>query len=128
MSARSPSAIRFQYVIIAVGIVLKNILPVKFHSGVWLNFVRAFGPFSFGYLACPCSGVLMCYNRASCVLRTIISFVDGQPRISWKPRIEADKEAKRVYTIYGREKVEEGGWTTPTNALHRFFRVGVEMR
>ncbi|MBR3086680.1 MAG: hypothetical protein IKH04_09800 [Kiritimatiellae bacterium] len=52
----------------------------------------------------------MCYNRAFCVLRTVIPFVDGQPRISWKPRIEADKEAKRIYTVEGRESLTEGSW------------------
>ena len=40
----------------------------------------------------------------------------------------ADEEAKRVYTVYGRERLDIGGWTTPTNSLHRFFKVGVEMK
>ena len=65
---------------------------------------------------------------AASLFRTVISFDGKSPRISWNPRLAAEEEAKRVYTIHGREKLEEGGWTTPTNALHRFFRVGVEMR
>ena len=33
----------------------------------------------------------------------------------------------RVYTVYGKESLEDAKWTTPTNSAHRFFKVGVEM-
>ena len=62
------------------------------------------------------------------VFRTIISFPGERPTISWEPRLAPEEEAKRTYTIYGRESLAEGGWTTPTNAASRFFKVGVEMR
>ena len=62
------------------------------------------------------------------VFRTIISFPGERPTISWEPRLAPEEEAKRTYTIYGRESLAEGGWTTTTNAASRFFKVGVEMR
>ncbi len=61
------------------------------------------------------------------VFRTVISMEGGKPQISWEPRLNAAEEAKRVYTIYGRERLDAGGWTTPTNAASRFFRVKVNM-
>ncbi len=73
-------------------------------------------------------GQAMGKSSTRVMFRTVILFDGESPRINWDPRLASEEEAKRVYTIYGREKLEEGGWTTPTNALHRFFRVGVEMR
>ena len=52
---------------------------------------------------------------------------NGAPRISWMPRLSAEEEAKRVYTVIGRESLEAGAWG-PTNAASRFFKVKVEMR
>ena len=59
--------------------------------------------------------------------RTIISFIDAKPQISWTPRLMAEEEAKRTYTVEGRESMAEGSWG-PTNAASRFFKVKVEMR
>ena len=34
----------------------------------------------------------------------------------------------RIYKVYGSETLENGGdWQYPTNSLHRFFKVTVEM-
>ena len=34
----------------------------------------------------------------------------------------------RTYKVYGKESLEGGGeWQYPTNSLHRFFKVTVEM-
>jgi len=53
---------------------------------------------------------------------------DGAPEISWEPKLTHEEEAKRTYTIYGRESLTDAaGWITPTNATHRFFKVSVEM-
>lgn len=50
------------------------------------------------------------------------------PEISWEPKLEPEEAAKRTYTIYGRESLTDAsGWTTPTNATHRFFNVSVEI-
>jgi len=42
---------------------------------------------------------------------------------------DAAEESRRRYTIYGKAGLESGeGWHSPTNALDRFFKVGVEMK
>ena len=36
--------------------------------------------------------------------------------------------ARQLYKVYGSETLENGGeWQYPTNSLHRFFKVMVEM-
>ena len=67
-------------------------------------------------------------NAAETFEATITIGADGKPVVEWNPRLAPEEEAKRVYTIYGRERLDVGGWTSPTNSLHRFFKVGVEMR
>ena len=49
--------------------------------------------------------------------------VDDNPVITWEPNL-----ANRVYTIYGKENLADTAWHSPTNALDRFFMVGVEMK
>ena len=57
-----------------------------------------------------------------------ITMVDGKPRVEWSPKLGAEEEAKRRYTIYGKAGLGAGEeWHSPTNALDRFFMVGVEM-
>ncbi len=65
-------------------------------------------------------------TNAADLFRTVISISDGKPQISWEPRLSAAEEAKRTYTIYGRESLTSGSWG-PTNAASRFFRVKVAM-
>jgi len=55
-----------------------------------------------------------------------IEMKDGLPAITWKPNLNADEET-RIYTIYGNETLDEEGWTSPTNSLHRFFKVNVDL-
>ena len=51
------------------------------------------------------------------------------PVVEWSPKLNAAEEAQRTYTIYGRAGLESGEeWHSPTNALDRFFMVGVEMK
>ena len=58
-----------------------------------------------------------------------ITMVDGAPVVEWSPKLSAAEEARRRYTIYGKSGLESGEeWHSPTNALDRFFTVGVEMR
>ena len=55
--------------------------------------------------------------------------VDGAPVVEWSPKLSAAEEAQRTYTIYGKASLESGeAWHSPTNALDRFFKVGVEMK
>ncbi len=55
--------------------------------------------------------------------------VDGVPVVEWSPKLGAAEESRRRYTIYGKAGLGAGEeWHSPTNALDRFFMVGVEMR
>lgn len=66
-------------------------------------------------------------TNATAAFRTVISIgADGAPVIGWEPKLSAAEEAKRTYTIYGRESLTDGDWG-PTNAASRFFRVKVSM-
>jgi hypothetical protein len=57
-----------------------------------------------------------------------IEMKDGNPVITWEPNLNADGAVVRIYKVYGSETLENGGdWQCPTNSLHRFFKVGVEM-
>lgn len=60
------------------------------------------------------------------IFHTVISIQDGNPQISWEPKLNADEEAKRTYTVEGRESLASGSWG-PTNAASRFFRVNVSL-
>ena len=55
-----------------------------------------------------------------------ISISNGVPVVTWKPDLNTNG-ANRVYTIYGKEALNDLEWITPTNALCRFFKVGVAM-
>ena len=56
-----------------------------------------------------------------------IGLTNGVPYISWTPDLNTNGII-RNYKIYGSETLENGGnWHYPTNSLHRFFRVKVEM-
>jgi hypothetical protein len=58
-----------------------------------------------------------------------IKMVDGAPSVEWSPKLSAAEETKRKYTVYGKASLEPGEeWHSPTNALDRFFKVGVEMK
>ncbi len=54
--------------------------------------------------------------------------MEMHPVIGWEPKLSTEEEAKRLYTIYGREALDAGDWATSTNAASRFFKVKVELR
>jgi hypothetical protein len=57
-------------------------------------------------------------------LLSSISIMDGHAVITWTPKLD-----NRKYTVYGKASLEPGEeWHSPTNALDRFFKVGVEMK
>ena len=63
------------------------------------------------------------------VFTATITMVDGEPVVEWSPKLSAAEESRRRYTIYGKAGLESGEeWHSPTNALDRFFTVGVEMK
>ena len=62
------------------------------------------------------------------VFIAMITIVDGAPVVEWSPKLSAGEAARRRYTIYGKASLDVGEeWHSPTNALDRFFMVGVEM-
>ena len=61
---------------------------------------------------------------AASVFKAQIELVDGQPVVTPSP----DLKAARVYTVYGRARLDDAeGWTTPVKPEHRFFRISVKM-
>ena len=54
-----------------------------------------------------------------------IEMVDGAPIVTWEPDLNTNGVV-RTYKVYGKETLE-GEWQYPTNSLHRFFKVTVEM-
>ena len=56
-----------------------------------------------------------------------IEMADGAPIVTWEPDLNTNGVI-RIYKVYGKETLEGGGeWQYPTNSLHRFFKVTVEM-
>ena len=56
-----------------------------------------------------------------------IEMKDGAPIVTWEPDLNTNGII-RTYKVYGSETLENGGdWQYPTNSLHRFFKVTVEM-
>lgn len=58
-----------------------------------------------------------------------IEMKDGAPIVTWEPDLNEDgTKSKRLYKVYGSETLDGGGdWQYPTNSLHHFFKVTVEM-
>ena len=58
-----------------------------------------------------------------------IEMKDGVPVVTWEPDLnERGTKSERLYKVYGRERIDDGSpWQYPTNSLHRFFKVTVEM-
>jgi hypothetical protein len=48
----------------------------------------------------------------------------GAVSLSWAPDLRS-ATPPRTYRLWGRERLETGAWTTPTNSTHRFFRLEV---
>ena len=67
-------------------------------------------------------------NSAS-VFTAKIEVRDGKPVVTWEPDLnENGTKFERVYKVYGRERFGSGSeWEYPTNSLHRFFKISVEM-
>ena len=56
-----------------------------------------------------------------------ITFSNSVPMVTWHPDLNTNGII-RTYKVYGSETLEGGGnWQYPTNSLHRFFKVSVEM-
>lgn len=56
-----------------------------------------------------------------------IEMHDGVPFVTWSPDLNTNS-IQRMYKVYGRESLDaESPWQYPTNSLHKFFKVTVEM-
>ena len=67
-------------------------------------------------------------TNATSRLETRIELKDGAPVVTWTPDLnEGGAKALRTYKVWGKETLDASEWECPTNALHRFFRVTVEM-
>ena len=74
---------------------------------------------------CFVAGICPTNETASFTAR--IEMQDGVPVVTWEPDLNTNGVV-RTYKVYGRETLENGGeWQYPTNSLHRFFKVTVEM-
>ena len=62
-------------------------------------------------------------------LKARIAMCGDEPFIPWEPDLnENGAKTERLYKVYGSETLYGGGdWQYPTNSLHRFFKVTVEM-
>ena len=67
-------------------------------------------------------------TNANSQLKAMIEMRGETPLVTWEPNLNDDGVARRLYKVYGSETLENGGeWQYPTNSLHRFFKVTVEM-
>ena len=56
-----------------------------------------------------------------------IDMKDGEPVVTWEPNLNTNS-IERLYKVYGKETLSPAEeWAYPTNSLHRFFKVTVEM-
>ena len=81
------------------------------HNKVWECFVAGISP-----------------TNAASVFTAKIEMRDGLPVLMWEPDLnENGAKSERLYKVYGKENLSDVGWVYPTNSLHRFFKVTVEM-
>ena len=68
-------------------------------------------------------------TNALSVFTVKIKMRDATPLVTWEPDLnENGTKSERLYKVYGSETLDGGGeWQYPTNSLHRFFKVKVEM-
>jgi len=68
-------------------------------------------------------------TNAMSQLKAFVDLSDGYPKVTWDPDLNEDgTKAIRTYKVWGKKTLDDGaGWLWPTNALHLFFRVTVEM-
>ena len=55
-----------------------------------------------------------------------IEMCNGEPVVTWEPDLNTNG-IQRIYKVYGKENLTDATWAYPTNSLHRFFKVTVEM-
>ncbi len=61
------------------------------------------------------------------VLRADIAIRDDEVYVGWTPNLNDDTENLRLYKVWGRQELGEGGWKWPAAAKDRFFKVEVSL-
>ena len=77
-----------------------------------------------------CVNTGLCPTNALDLFRTIISWKNCEPKISWEPKLAADEKLRRVYTEIGKTNLTDKEWTEVSPASRdgmRFFKVKVEL-
>ena len=46
--------------------------------------------------------------------------------MTWEPNLNTNGVI-RTYKVFGKEDLADPFWSSPTNSLHRFFKVSVEL-
>ena len=68
-------------------------------------------------------------TNADSVFTAKIDMVDGVANITWEPDLnEGGTKDIRIYKIWGKQFLDDAEWSYPTDSLHRFFRVSVELK
>ncbi len=64
------------------------------------------------------------------VFKASITYVDGEPLISWTPELPAEQAALRKYTIYGKVRLSDEVWAVVDGdaSNYNFYKVTVEMK
>ena len=66
-------------------------------------------------------------TNALSVFTAKIEMRDGAAVVTWEPDLNTNG-IQRLYKVYGRESLDdESQWQYPTNSLHKFFKVTVDM-
>ena len=65
-------------------------------------------------------------TNAASVFTAKIEMFDGLPVLTWEPDLNTNGIV-RTYKVYNKESLDSDDWQCPTNSLHRFFKVTVEM-
>ncbi len=65
-------------------------------------------------------------TEVNSMFRARIEMENGAPVIKWDPDLNTNG-AVRIYTVYGRERLDGGYWEHPVNSRHKFFKVSVGM-
>jgi len=68
--------------------------------------------------------------RKDDVFSATVDIVDGQPVVSWTPKLASAESEKRTYTVWGKKSLVSDKWTVVDGdaSAYQFFMVSVEMR
>lgn len=64
------------------------------------------------------------------VFKASITLVDGTPVVSYTPELSDEEKSRRMYTVFGKERLQDTEWSVVDGdtSLFNFFKVTVEMK